>query len=110
MISQNIAELNTNDVALKGKLFNIYRMVNTTYLNELTNHGPFTMFVPIDSGFQNIFKTHDSVSYLNIFKTHDSVSYFPIDSGFQNIFKTQDSVSYCGIFSTIPLGFGHIEI
>ncbi|XP_052781567.1 stabilin-2-like isoform X2 [Mya arenaria] len=51
---QTIRDLNGEDPDLKGKLSLIEGAMSKYYARELTEHGPFTMFVPINDGFRSI--------------------------------------------------------
>ena len=49
---QTIQDLNNDDPSLKGQLSLIQSAMEKYYSNELTQDGPFTVFVPTNSGFR----------------------------------------------------------
>jgi len=51
---QTIKDLDDNDPDLKGQMTLIYGAMEKYFKEELTQHGPFTLFAPTNEGFRAI--------------------------------------------------------
>ncbi|OWF51672.1 Stabilin-2 [Mizuhopecten yessoensis] len=53
-IVDRVRELNAGEPSLMNKLTLATQLLDKVYSSELRNHGPFTLFLPTDSGFRTI--------------------------------------------------------
>ncbi|KAK6176808.1 hypothetical protein SNE40_015039 [Patella caerulea] len=64
-IIQTLSELNEKDGMLVNQLHISYRLLKVMYNEALSQHGPFTIFVPFDRGYKSILKTMEYGDLMN---------------------------------------------
>ncbi len=56
---QRLDELNAADPDLKGQLYNATAILKFAFMDALTLHSPFTIFVPTDKAFKTSLRTYE---------------------------------------------------